>query len=176
MINEASGPCSLVLERPFTPFPLNELPLNADYNMLFNKGRVSLATWNNKFVQASYLRSSDDKNNNENQSLNGNGNGNGNGDKNGSGKVNGNGKVGFAIFSPQLLSPRGWAQLSRDRDGTMRSSKLKTEIIAKWAEEEAVETNWSYGGFPLEEYIKALDRGKDELCYNHSRGMQYSKV
>jgi Integrase core domain/GAG-pre-integrase domain len=30
--------------------------------------------------------------------------------------------VGFAIFSPQLLSPSRWAQLSRDRDGTMRSS------------------------------------------------------
>jgi hypothetical protein len=44
MINEASGPCSLVLERPFTPFPLNELPLNTDYYMLFNKGRVALVT------------------------------------------------------------------------------------------------------------------------------------
>lgn len=170
MINEASGPCSLVLERPFAPFPLHELPLNADYSMLFNKGHVPLTTWDNKFVQASYLRPSYDKNNNENRSLNRDGNGNGNG------KVNGNGRVGFAIFSPQLLSPSGWAQLSRERDGTMRSLKLKTEIIAKWAEEEGVETDWSYGGFPLEEYIKALDRGKDELCYNHSHGMQYSKV
>ncbi|KAF3342073.1 phosphoglucan phosphatase LSF1 [Carex littledalei] len=150
MINEASGPCSLVLERPFTPFPLHELPLNADYNILFNKGRVPLTTWNSKFVQNSY------------QKLNLNG--------------NGDGRVGFAIFSPQLLSPSGWAQLSGERNGTMKSSKLKTEIIAKWAEDQGGETDWSFGGFPLEEYIKALDRAKDELCYNHSLGMQYSKI
>lgn len=171
IINEASGPCSLVLERPFTPFPLHDLPLSADYNMLFNKGRVPLTTWNTNFLQPSHLPPPNHQDNhNDNQNTNPNANGNGNS------KHKGNGCVGFAIFSPQLLSPQGWAQLSRDRDGTMKNSKLKTEIIAKWAADDVLETDWSYGGFPLEEYIKALERGKDELCYNHSLGMQYSKI
>ncbi|KAI4964363.1 hypothetical protein ZWY2020_005885 [Hordeum vulgare] len=63
----------------------------------------------------------------------------------------GNGKSGFAIFSPRLLSSQGWVlYLVRKMD--------------------------SIGGFSFEEYIKALDCAKGELYYNHSLGMQYSKI
>uniref|UniRef100_A0A0E0EL34 Uncharacterized protein n=1 Tax=Oryza meridionalis TaxID=40149 RepID=A0A0E0EL34_9ORYZ len=75
VLKETSGPCDLVLERPFAPFPIHQLHQNEDYHLLFNK-----------------------------------------------------------------------------------------------------DTEWAHGSFPLEEYIKALDRAKGELYYNHSLGMQYSKI
>ncbi|XP_020267923.1 phosphoglucan phosphatase LSF1, chloroplastic isoform X4 [Asparagus officinalis] len=48
------------------------------------------------------------------------------------------------------------------------------KILKEISETEDVE--WAFGSFPLEEYIKALDRAKGELYYNHSLGMQYSKI
>ncbi|XP_031265313.1 phosphoglucan phosphatase LSF1, chloroplastic isoform X3 [Pistacia vera] len=41
---------------------------------------------------------------------------------------------------------------------------------------ESGDGEWAHGSFPLEEYIKALDRSKGELYYNHSLGMRYSKI
>ncbi|KAJ0985849.1 hypothetical protein J5N97_004205 [Dioscorea zingiberensis] len=154
MLNE-EGSFSLVLERPFTPFPIQQLRLNGDSHILFNKGRVPLATWN-RTVLTSNLQSS----------------------------LDGNGNTGFVIFSPKFLNSQGWMLLSSDQSGfdslTQNNmgnlSRTMSEIVGLFSEEESENVEWAFGSFPLEEYIKALDRAKGELYYNHSLGMQYSKI
>ncbi|XP_072966573.1 phosphoglucan phosphatase LSF1, chloroplastic [Typha angustifolia] len=150
-----SGSCSLVLERPFSPYPIHQLHLNGDYHNLFNRGRVPLATWN-KTVLASNQSSSE-----------------------------GSGNSGFAIFSPKFLQSEGWKLLlsekgedinSQLRKGANTLPKSTSEVISIFSEEDSEDVEWAYGSFPLEEYIKALDRAKGELYYNHSLGMQYSKI
>ncbi|PSS30383.1 Phosphoglucan phosphatase [Actinidia chinensis var. chinensis] len=54
---EKSGPCNLVLERPFSPFPIQQLFLMSDLDLLYNRGRVPVATWN-KTILASNLQTS----------------------------------------------------------------------------------------------------------------------
>lgn len=151
VLKEKSGPCNLVLERPFTPYPIHQLHQNEDYHILFNRGRVSLTTWNSALLSSKLNESSA-----------------------------GNGNSGFAIFSPRLLSSQGWAFLSSEKDGlNKRSTNLAnriSEIVGLYSDEDDVDAEWAHGSFPLEEYIKALDRAKGELYYNHSLGMQYSKV
>ncbi|KAK4603672.1 hypothetical protein RGQ29_012260 [Quercus rubra] len=100
MLKELSGPFSLVLERPFSPFPIHQLHLMSDLDVLFNRGRVSVASWNKSILASNFQTSSE---------------------KSGDGE-------------------------------------------------------WAHGNFPLEEYVKALDRSKGELYYNHSLGMRYSKI
>ncbi|XP_072994214.1 phosphoglucan phosphatase LSF1, chloroplastic [Typha latifolia] len=150
-----SGSCSLVLERPFSPYPIHQLHLNGDYHNLFNRGRVPLATWN-KTVLASNQSSSE-----------------------------GSGNSGFAIFSPKFLQSEGWKLLLSEkgedintqlRKGANTLPKSTSEVISIFSEEDSEDVEWAYGSFPLEEYIKALDRAKGELYYNHSLGMQYSKI
>jgi hypothetical protein len=150
-LKEKSGPCNLILERPFAPYPIHQLHQNEDYHILFNRGRVSLAAWNSALLSSKLSASSP-----------------------------GNGNSGFAIFSPRLLSSQGWALLSSEKDGlNRRSTNLAnriTEIVGFYSDEDDMDAEWAHGSFPLEEYIKALDRAKGELYYNHSLGMQYSKV
>jgi predicted NodU family carbamoyl transferase len=50
------------------------------------------------------------------------------------------------------------------------------QLACVFSEEASGDGDWAHGSFPLEEYIKALDRSKDEMYYNHSLGMRYSKV
>ncbi|KAL8247279.1 hypothetical protein R6Q59_008495 [Mikania micrantha] len=50
-----------------------------------------------------------------------------------------------------------------------------TQLVTIFSDQES-EDDWSHGSFPLEEYIKALDRSKGELYYDHSLGMRYSKI
>nr|CAB3480825.1 unnamed protein product [Digitaria exilis] len=149
-LRDKSGPCSLVLERPFAPFPIHQLHQNEDYHLLFNRGQVSVASWNNGLLSTNLKESS-----------------------------TGDGKSGFAMFSPRLLSPQGWSFLSREKGGSNQSStnlaNRITEIVGLYSDEDDVNAEWAHGSFPLEEYIKALDRAKGELYYNHSLGMQYSK-
>lgn len=151
VLKETSGPCDLVLERPFAPFPIHQLHQNEDYHLLFNKGRVPLTSWNGALLSSKLNESSE-----------------------------GNGNPGFAIFSPRLLNSHGWAVLSSEQDGlNQRSTSLAnriSEIVGLYSDEDDADTEWAHGSFPLEEYIKALDRAKGELYYNHSLGMQYSKV
>ncbi|MQM13484.1 hypothetical protein Taro_046410 [Colocasia esculenta] len=156
VLKETTGPFSLILERPFSPFPIQQLRLMGDYDILFNKGRVPTCTWNGGLF-GSNLRSS----------------------------TEGNGNPGFVIFSPKYLQPKGWELLSRyqceSSDGQTSNnsgllSKNKSELVGIFSEEESVDAEWTYGSFPLEEYMKALDRAKGELYYNHSLGMQYSKI
>ncbi|XP_062193045.1 phosphoglucan phosphatase LSF1, chloroplastic-like [Phragmites australis] len=150
-LSDKSGPCSLVLERPFAPFPIHQLHQNEDFHILFNRGRVPIASWNSALLSTKLNESSV-----------------------------GNGKSGFAIFSPRLLSSQGWALLSSEKGGLNQSStnlvNRISEIVGLYSDEDDVDAEWAHGSFPLEEYIKALDRAKGELYYNHSLGMQYSKI
>ncbi|XP_039855525.1 phosphoglucan phosphatase LSF1, chloroplastic-like isoform X2 [Panicum virgatum] len=151
-LRDKSGPCSLVLERPFAPFPIHQLLQNEDYHILFNRGRVPVASWNSALLSPKLNESS-----------------------------KGNGKSGFAIFSPRLLSSQGWSFLSSEKGGlNQRSTNLSndriSEIVGLYSDEDDSNAEWAHGSFPLEEYIKALDRAKGELYYNHSLGMQFSKI
>lgn len=155
VLKATSGSFSLVLERPSSPFPIQQLCLLGDYDIIFNKGRVPITSWNTALY--------------------------GTGDRPVS---EGNGSPGFVIFSPKLLQPQGWELLSKEQRGlsdvqdpnSSFLSKHKSELIGIFSEGEFVDAEWSFGSFPLEEYLKALDRSKGELYYNHSLGMQYSKV
>ncbi|XP_066327214.1 phosphoglucan phosphatase LSF1, chloroplastic-like [Miscanthus floridulus] len=150
-LRDKSGPCSLVLERPFAPFPIHQLHQNEDYHILFNRGRAAVASWNSAVWSTKLYGSS-----------------------------TGDGKCGFAVFSPRLLSSQGWALLSNEKGGLNQSStnlaNRISEIVGLYSDEDDVNAEWAHGSFPLEEYIKALDRAKGELYYNHSLGMQYSKI
>ncbi|KAG6494045.1 hypothetical protein ZIOFF_049063 [Zingiber officinale] len=152
MLKTNKGSFSLVLERPFSPYPIQHLHPSDVYHALFNKGQVAFATWN-KNVLAKDLYSGSEA----------------------------NGKSGFAIFSAKFLQSEGWMLLSSQ--GSVNSllqsnshplAKHAHELISTLSEEEQGE--WAYGSFPLEEYIKALDRAKGELYYNHSLGMQFSRI
>lgn len=156
MLKDAAESFSLVLERPFSPYPIHQLHLNGDFHNLFNRGLVPFATWN-RSLMASHLQPSTES----------------------------NGNTGFAIFSPKFLASHGWMLLSSEQSGSTDSrvqsnrsflAKHTSEIIGIFSEEENEDVEWAYGSFPLEEYIRALDRAKGELYYNHSLGMQYSKV
>ncbi|KAI0516191.1 hypothetical protein KFK09_008863 [Dendrobium nobile] len=143
---------SLVLERPFSPYPVQQLNLNSDWHILFNRGKVPFATWSGTVLASNLQPSSRQPNS------------------------------GFAIFSPKFLNRQGWMLLmSQDRNeifdykGTI-STKNTGEIVGICSEENNGNIEWTYGSFPLEEYVKALERSKGELYYNHSLGMQYSKI
>lgn len=152
MLKENTGSFSLILERPSSPFPIQQLHLS-DLDILFNRGRVSFASWN-KSILASNLQTSSDS----------------------------NGNSGFVMFSSKFLTSRGWKLLS-GQNGQIQSqiqknilSQSLSELVCIFSEEESGDGEWAHGNFPLEEYVKALDRSKGELYYNHSLGMRYSKV
>ncbi|XP_041004986.1 phosphoglucan phosphatase LSF1, chloroplastic isoform X2 [Juglans microcarpa x Juglans regia] len=152
MLKENTGSFSLILERPYSPFPIQQLHLG-DLDILFNRGRVSVASWN-KSILASNLQTSSDS----------------------------NGNSGFVMFSSKFLTSQGWKLLS-GQNGQIQSQLQKhilsqslSELVCIFSEEESGDGEWAHGNFPLEEYVKALDRSKGELYYNHSLGMRYSKV
>lgn len=155
MLKEISGSISLVLERPFSPYPIQQLQLNGGHQILFNGGRVPFATWNRNILASNLQPSSE-----------------------------GNGNSGFAVFSPKFLTAQGRRMLTeksgisnyQPQNKTGVLSKSLSDIVGIFSEEESEDTEWAYGSFPLEEYIKALDRAKGELYYNHLLGMQYSKI
>ncbi|XP_044466021.1 phosphoglucan phosphatase LSF1, chloroplastic [Mangifera indica] len=149
LLTEKTGSFSLVLERPFSPFPIHQL--HADFDILFNKGRMAVATWN-KTILASNLRTTSE----------------------------GSGNTGFVVFSSKFLTSKGWKLLDH-QNGHVQSqrkfhSPLINQLVCIFSEEESGHGEWAHGSFPLEEYIKALDRSKSELYYNHSLGMHYSKI
>ncbi|KAL8475476.1 hypothetical protein ACS0TY_028219 [Phlomoides rotata] len=150
---QKSGSYSLVLERPDIPFPIHQLYLTNDFDISFNRGRVPLATWN-KTLCASNLRESSDS----------------------------SGNSGFVVFCPKFLAPQGWKYLNdQNKNGQRQVVKNSTALpfsppIAIFTEEASEDAEWGHGSFPLEEYVKALERSKGELYYNHSLGMRYSKI
>lgn len=152
MLKEKTGSFSLVLERPFSPFPIHELLLLNALDNSFNKGRVPIATWN-KTISASNLQASSE----------------------------GCGNSGFVTFCSKFLNSQGWKSLN-GQNGYVQPQVQSTpahpisQIVCIFSEDESGDGEWAHGSFPLEEYMKALDRSKDELYYNHSLGMRYSKV
>ncbi|KAK6280574.1 hypothetical protein POUND7_020841 [Theobroma cacao] len=153
MLTEKTGSFSLILERPFSPFPIHELHLSSDLDILFNRGRMPVATWN-KAILASNLQTS----------------------------TEGGGNSGFVIFSSKFLALQGLKFLN-DQNGHIHSKLQKnilafpiSQLVCIFSEEEPGDGEWAHGSFPLEEYIKALNRSKDELYYNHLLGMRYSKI
>ncbi|KAK1299307.1 hypothetical protein QJS10_CPB14g00119 [Acorus calamus] len=156
VVEEKKGSFSLVLERPFSPFPIQQFYLQSDYDMLFNKGKVPMATWNRALLSSNLQPSHE-----------------------------GSGNCGFVVFSPKFSRSQGWMLLSGDQNGLSYSKMLMnktflanrmSQIVGIFSEEEGGDVEWAYGNFPLEEYIKALDRSKGELYYNHSLGMRCSKI
>lgn len=153
MLEQKTGSFSLVLERPFSPFPIQQLHLMSDLDILFNRGRVPVATWN-KTILASNLQTCSD----------------------------GGGNSGFVMFSPKFITSQGWKFL-KGQNGDVNSKMQRnilsppiSQLVCIFSEEESGDVEWAHGSFPLDEYIKALDRSKGELYYNHSLGMRYSKI
>ncbi|KAL2532206.1 Phosphoglucan phosphatase LSF1 [Abeliophyllum distichum] len=153
ILKAKSGSFSLVLERPFSPFPVHQLHLMNDLDILFNRGRVAIATWK-KNILASNLQTSSGS----------------------------SGNSGFVTFCPKFLTSQGWNYLNdQHTNGPPEMVKhapalLFGPLVAIFSEEVAGNAEWGYGSFPLEEYVKALERSKGELYYNHSLGMRYSKI
>ncbi|CAN6483693.1 unnamed protein product [Victoria cruziana] len=151
LLKVKDGPLRVVLERPFSPFPVHQLHISSSFDVSFNRGRVPFVTWN-KSMLASDLRSSSGKESNS----------------------------GFALFSPKFIKPKGWKLLLMERTAVnseiLDSRRTSIELIDIYSEEEIMEGEWHYGSFPLEEYVQALQRSEGELIYNHFLGMQLSKV
>lgn len=154
MLVERSGSFSFVLERPFSPFPIQYLLHLSDLDLLFNRGRVSFVTWNPNLLSSNLRASS--------QGTSGN--------------------SGYASFSSKFFTPHAWKLLTKlsssFQSGTQKNilSPPISPIVCVFSEQDPGDGEWGYGNFPLEEYIKALDRSKGELHYNHALGMRYSKV
>lgn len=81
------------------------------------------------------------------------------------------GNSGFFISNSKFLTPQG-----RELLGNPNEHAILHEEMKLLTEEEYEEGEWAHGSFPLEEYIKALDRSKGEMYYDHSLGMRYTKV
>lgn len=153
MLKAKVGYFSLVLERPFLPFPIHELLLTEDLDILFNRGHVAVATWNKNLV-GSGLRASGDS----------------------------NGNPGFVVFSSKFLAPKAWTIITGENGNGYPFAQKSTctspvtQLVCISSEEDHADAEWGHGSFPLDEYAKALDRYKGELYYNHSLGMHYSKI
>ncbi|CAH8385686.1 unnamed protein product [Eruca vesicaria subsp. sativa] len=152
MLVERRGTFSLVLERPFSPFPVQYLVHLSDIDLLYNRGRVSFVTWNKNLLSSNLTASQ------------------------------GSGNSGYAAFSSKFFTPQGWKLLTRHsssfQSGTHKNilSPPISPLVCVFSEQDPGDGEWGYGNFPLEEYIKALDRSKGELHYNHALGMRYSKI
>ncbi|GAB2284211.1 Phosphoglucan phosphatase lsf1, chloroplastic [Dionaea muscipula] len=151
MLKERTGSFSLILERPFSPFPIEELYFRDEMDLLFNKGYVPVATWSSMII-SSVLK----------------------GANSGS-----SGFAVFSpkFLKPKawklLNDQNGNGQLDIWRS---TFSSPVSRLVCIFSEEEPGGTEWAHGSFPLEEYSKALDRSKGELYYNHTLGMRYSKI
>uniref|UniRef100_A0A803MUF9 AMP-activated protein kinase glycogen-binding domain-containing protein n=1 Tax=Chenopodium quinoa TaxID=63459 RepID=A0A803MUF9_CHEQI len=153
MLKEKVGSFSLVLERPFSPFSIEELLSMNDLDILFNRGRVPVATWSKTLV-ASALQGSSES----------------------------GGNSGFVVFSSKFLVSRAWKMLTGQNENGYLLSQYNsfpaslTQLVCISVEEDSTDAEWSHGSFPLGEYTKAIDRSKGEIYYTHSLGMQYSKI
>lgn len=161
VIKEKSGPVNLVLERPVFPFPIQQFPLTKYPEATYNRGRVPIVTWD-KNILASGLQTRSGE----------------------------HGNTGFSLFSSKFLKPKGWKALSSFINNGAVGSQVhmnsssrvmpvqpSDEIVALFTEKESMEgVEWSYGNFPVDQYMNALSRAEGELCYNHSLGMRYTKV
>ena len=154
VLKEQTSSFSLVLERPASTFPIQLLHNKTnDLEIVYNRGRVPVVTWN-KTLLASNLQPSSDS----------------------------CGNSGFSMFNSKFLSSNGSKLLGNQSQhaithGERNSLTEQTlQLACVFTEEASGDGDWAHGSFPLEEYIQALDRAKDEMYYNHSLGMRYSKV
>ncbi|CAI8612317.1 unnamed protein product [Vicia faba] len=154
VLNEQTSSFSLVLERPASTFPIQLLHNKTnDLEIVYNRGRVPVLTWN-KTLLASNLQPSSES----------------------------CGSSGFSMFNSKFLNSNGNKLLSNQNQhaithGERNSFTEQTiQLACVFTEEACGDGDWAHGSFPLEEYIKALDRSKDEMYYNHSLGMRYSKI
>ncbi|PNY13031.1 phosphoglucan phosphatase LSF1 chloroplastic-like [Trifolium pratense] len=154
VLKEQTSSFSLVLERPASTFPIQLLhnKMN-DLEIVYNRGRVPFVTWN-KTLLASNLQPSSES----------------------------GGSSGFSTFNSKFLNSNGSKLLGNQNQhaithGERNSFTEQTiQLACVFSEEACGDGDWAHGSFPLEEYIKALDRSKDEMYYNHSLGMRYSKI
>ncbi|VFQ91897.1 unnamed protein product [Cuscuta campestris] len=153
IMQDGSGSCSLIFERPFSPFPIHQLYLMDVVDILFNRGRVPIVTWN-KNLLASNLRT----------------------------LCESSGNSGLASFSSKYLTSKGWRALDSQNETIEQNVPNNTPpipfspLVNIFCEKATRDAQWAHGNFPLEEYIKALDRSKGDLYYNHALGMRYSKI
>ncbi|KAL5539609.1 hypothetical protein UlMin_043756 [Ulmus minor] len=152
LLREKTGSFSLVLERPFSPFQVQKYVLFNDMDNSFNRGRVPMVTWNKNVLAWSFQVSSETS-----------------------------GHSGFAMFAPKFIKSQGW-KLLNDQSGDIQPqiqnmvTSPMSHLICTFFEDESGGGEWGYGSFPMEEYIKALDRAKGELYYNHALGMSCNKI
>ncbi|KAF7801510.1 phosphoglucan phosphatase LSF1, chloroplastic [Senna tora] len=85
--------------------------------------------------------------------------------------IESSGNCGFLVYNSKFLTPKGCKLL-----GNPNEHVILHEDIKFFTEEDYEEGEWAHGSFPLEEYIKALDRSKGEMYYDHSIGMRYTKI
>lgn len=153
MLQEQTNSFSLVLERPTSPFPVQLLQKMNDLEILFNRGRVPILTWNRTLLASNLQPSSESC-----------------------------GNSGFVMFSSKFLKSKGSKLLGNQNQHAITHgernflSEHTTQLACIFTEEACGDGDWAHGSFPLEEYIQALDRSKHEMYYNHSLGMRYSKV
>lgn len=160
-IKKRNGKVVLVLERPASPVNIQSLLGSREPS--FNCGRVAFATWNENNLATDVEIFGDDA------------------------KAEGN--SGFSVFSSKFLRPKGLKLLARCtvkaklQNGVAEDMangygrKEKSEIITYFSDDESEgEVEWTHGDFSIEEYTNALKRAEKDLCYNHSLGMQYTKI
>lgn len=85
--------------------------------------------------------------------------------------VESSGNSGFCTFNSKFLAPKGTNLLGNPNEHTILNEEIKF-----FSDEDYDEGEWAHGSFPLEEYVKALERSKGEMYYDHSLGMRYTKV
>nr|XP_025658955.1 phosphoglucan phosphatase LSF1, chloroplastic isoform X3 [Arachis hypogaea] len=153
VLNEQANSFSLVLERPTSPFPIQLLHKMIDLEILFNRGRVPIISWS-KTLLASNLQPSSES----------------------------SGNSGFVVFNSKFLTLKGSQLLGNQNQDAITYGERNfitqqtTQLACIFTGEACGDGEWAHGSFPLEEYIQALDRSKDEMYYNHSLGMRYSKI
>ncbi|KAH9330058.1 hypothetical protein KI387_002166, partial [Taxus chinensis] len=158
---EKSGSVNLVLERPVFPFPIQRFPLKNNPEATYNRGRVPIVTWDENMLTPGLQP-----------------------------EAGVHGHAGFVLYSSKFLKPKGWKTLANFTSNGAPVSKVEMksssklmpvqpsdEIVAFFTEEESIEgVEWTYGSFPVDEYVNALNRAEGELSYNHFLGMRYTKV
>ncbi|KAL6577281.1 hypothetical protein OROMI_011557 [Orobanche minor] len=118
-----------------------------EIDITFNRGRVPIATWNSSV----HLRNS-------------------------------SGNSGFAFFCPKLVRSKGWKYLiDKSKNGHSQiywkgPSLPFSPLVSIFTDGDSENAEWGHGSFPLDEYVKVLHRSDEEIYYNHSFGMSYSKI
>ena len=153
---------SLVLERPSSPADIQSI--SGVHEAPFNIGKVSFVTWNGDYSTSDSENFRTD--------------------------VKNEGKVGLLTFSSRFLRSNGLKTLAKCRAFTKEKNgyfqgmengykghESSSDVLACFSDEEMnANVEWSHGDFSLEDYTMAVKRAEKDLCYNHSLGMQVTKV